>query len=45
MFYGMIQEKDMVACNNGQVTFRYRNAKTGKTEFRTVPGTSGKRHP
>ena len=34
----MIQEKDIVACKDGQVTFRYRDAKTGKVERRTVPG-------
>ena len=35
---GVIQEKDIVACKDGQVTFRYRDAKTGKSEHRTVPG-------
>ena len=38
LYRGVIQEKDIVACTNAQVTFRYRNAKTGQTEFRTVPG-------
>jgi hypothetical protein len=34
----VIREQDIVACANGQVSFRYRDAKTGKLEFRTVPG-------
>lgn len=38
LYRGVIQEKDIVACNNGQVSFRYRNAKTGKMERRTVSG-------
>ena len=38
LYRGVIQEKDIVACKDGQVTFRYRNAKTGKMEYRTVPG-------
>ncbi len=35
---GVIQEKSIVACRDGQVTFRYRDAKTGWSEHRTVPG-------
>ena len=36
-FYrGVIAEKDIVACQDGQVSFRYRDAKTGKMERRTV---------
>ena len=38
LYRGVIQEKDIVACQDGQVTFRYRDAKTGKSEHRTVPG-------
>jgi len=38
LYRGVIAEKDIVACNNAQVSFRYRNAKTGKVELRTVPG-------
>ena len=38
LYRGVIAEKDIVACNNAQVSFRYRNAKTGKVERRTVPG-------
>ena len=38
LYRGVIAEKDIVACGNGQVSFRYRNAKTGKTEFRTESG-------
>jgi len=38
LYRGVIREKDIVACNNGQVSFRYRNARTGKMERRTVSG-------
>ena len=35
---GVIAEKDIVACRNGQVSLRYRNAKTAKMQCRTLPG-------
>ncbi len=38
LYRGVIQEKDIVACNNGRVTFRYRDSKTRKMEHRTVTG-------
>jgi hypothetical protein len=38
LYRGVIREKDIVACGNGQVTFRYRDAKTAKIELRTVSG-------
>jgi Putative transposase len=38
LYRGVIREKDIVACDNGEVRFRLRNAKTGKLEDRTVPG-------
>lgn len=38
LYRGVIQEKDIVACANGHVTFRYQNAKTRKMEYRTVNG-------
>ncbi len=38
LYRGVIREEDIVACEDGQVTFRYRNAKTGKRERRTVSG-------
>lgn len=38
LYRGVIQERDILACENGQVTFRYRNAKTKRTETRTVSG-------
>ena len=38
LYKGVIQEKDIVACENGQVTFRYRDSKTKRIEFRTVSG-------
>jgi hypothetical protein len=38
LYRGVIQEKDIVACENGQVTFRYRHSKTDRLEYRTLPG-------
>ncbi|HEY3618645.1 MAG TPA: transposase [Candidatus Sulfotelmatobacter sp.] len=38
LYRGVIREKDIIACDNGQVTFRFCNARTGKMESRTVPG-------
>ena len=38
LYRGVIREKDIVACAEGQVSFLYRNAKTGKMMRRTVPG-------
>lgn len=38
LYRGVIQEKDIVAVKDGQVSFRYQNAKTRKMELRTVPG-------
>lgn len=38
LYKGVIQEKDIIACENGQVTFRYRDSKTQKLQRRTLPG-------
>ena len=38
LYKGVIQENDIIACENGQVTFRYRNSKTKRSEYRTVSG-------
>ena len=38
LYRGVIREQDILACKDGQVSFRYRNAKTGRIERRTVPG-------
>ncbi len=38
LYRGVIREKDIVACTDGQVSFRYCNAKTGRMEQRTVSG-------
>jgi len=38
LYRGVIAEKDILACADGEVSFRYRNARTGKMERRTVPG-------
>lgn len=38
LYRGVIREEDIVACDNGQVVFRYRNADTGKLEKRALAG-------
>jgi hypothetical protein len=38
LYRGVIQEKDILRCENGKVTFQYRNSKTDKLEKRTVTG-------
>lgn len=38
LYKGVIQEKDIIACEDGQVTFRYRDSKTQKLQRRTLPG-------
>jgi hypothetical protein len=38
LYRGVIAEKDIVAVADGQVSFRYRNARTGKMERRSVSG-------
>ena len=34
----MIQEKDILRCEDGRVTFRYRDSGIGKNTLRTVSG-------
>lgn len=38
LYRGVIREMDIVACGEREVSFRYRNARTGKMEQRTVTG-------
>ena len=38
LYRGVIREKDIVACKDGVVCFHYQNAKTGRSEQRTLPG-------
>ena len=38
LYRGVIREKDIIACQNGQVTFRYKQAKSGRTKTPTLPG-------
>lgn len=38
LYRGVIQEKDIIACAEGQVTFRYRDSKTKQWAYRTVTG-------
>ena len=38
LYKGVIQEKDIIACKDGLVTFRYQDSKTKKIQTRTLPG-------
>jgi len=38
LYRGVIQERDILSCENGTVTFRYRHAKHQRWEYRTLPG-------
>ena len=38
LYRGVIQEKDIVACKDGKVTFVYKNSKTKQMEYKTVTG-------
>lgn len=38
LYRGVIQERDILRCENGLVTYRWKNSKTNKSEQRTVRG-------
>lgn len=38
LYRGVIQERDILRCDKGQVTYRWKDSKTGKTATRTVSG-------
>ena len=38
LYKGVIQEKDILRCDNGMITFRYIDAETKSYQTRTVPG-------
>jgi len=38
LYKGVIQEKDIIACRDGWVTFRYQNGKTKRMQTRTLSG-------
>jgi hypothetical protein len=38
LYRGVLQEKDIVSNENGEVTFRYENSKTKQVERRSLPG-------
>jgi hypothetical protein len=40
LYRGVIQEKDIVACERGQVTFRYRDSKTDRFAYGRCPARS-----
>ncbi|APW46917.1 IS91 family transposase [Rhodoferax antarcticus] len=40
LYRGVIQEKDILRCEDGQVSFRYVDAKSGKMQVRTLSGAA-----
>ncbi|MDP6991767.1 MAG: transposase [Candidatus Marinimicrobia bacterium] len=38
LYKGVVQEKDILACKDGRVTFRYQDSKSKKMLTRTLPG-------
>jgi hypothetical protein len=38
LYKGVIQEKDIMACKDGLITFRYQDGKTKQMQTRTLPG-------
>lgn len=40
LYRGVIREKDILDCKEGQVTFRYQDSRTKKTRLRTVSGAT-----
>jgi hypothetical protein len=38
LYRGVISERDILRCKDGMVTFRYRDAQSGKIATRTLPG-------
>jgi len=38
LYRGVIREKDILSCENGQVTFCYKEAKSGRTKTRKLSG-------
>ena len=38
LYKGVVQEKDIIANSDGQVTFRYQDSKTRRICTRTLPG-------
>jgi len=38
LYRGVISEKNIIANNNGLITFKYTESETGKTQFRTLKG-------
>lgn len=40
LYRGVIQERDILSCEDGQVRFRYRDGRSGKTMVRTISGAA-----
>ncbi len=36
LYRGVIKEKDIISCENGKVTFRYKSSKSNKTHYKTI---------
>ncbi len=37
LYRGVIREKNIVSCQNGMLTFKYKNSKTNTWKFKTIP--------
>jgi hypothetical protein len=40
LYRGVIQEHDILACDGSNITYRWRDGRTGRTVVRTVPGAT-----
>lgn len=40
LYKGVVQEKDIVACKDGMVSFRYQDSKSKKMRIRSLPGVA-----
>jgi hypothetical protein len=38
LYRGVLRESDILSCENGQVSFRYRDSQSGEMKVRTLPG-------
>lgn len=38
LYRGVLRESDILSCENGQVSFRYRDSPSGEMKVRTLPG-------
>jgi len=45
LYRGVLRESDLRSCENGQLSFRYRDSQSGEMKVRTLPGTDFLRLP